>query len=114
MQPVVRTYLAIALALLLSVTGQTMAVARGAAASAGEMVLCTGTGPVTVYVDENGKPTGPPYVCPDCVMHLVVAVLPSDPAPVRLPRTECPFPVRSALVGVVRSVFRATARAPPA
>ncbi|MFV0512694.1 MAG: hypothetical protein ACK5MY_03515 [Jhaorihella sp.] len=109
----VPTYLAIALALLLSVTGQTMAVARGSAASVGEMVLCTGTGPVTVYVDEDGQPTKPPYVCPECVMHLVVAALPSDPAPVRLPRTECPFPVRDALVDTARSVFRATARSPP-
>lgn len=109
-----RTYQALALALLLVLTGQTMAFARGAAAPAGAMVLCTGTGPVTVYMDEDGQPTRPPHVCPECVMNLVAAVLPSDMAPVRLPRTTGPSPVRNAETGTVPAIFRATARAPPA
>jgi len=53
---------------LLLVTGQSMAVARGAAGPAGELVLCTGSGPVVILVDEDGAPVAPPHYCPDCVL----------------------------------------------
>ncbi|WP_323766721.1 hypothetical protein [Marinovum sp.] len=58
------------LALLLSLTGQSMAVARGAAPPVGVMVLCTGAGPLTVLVDETGAPTGPRHLCPECALSL--------------------------------------------
>lgn len=65
-----RTYLAIFLAAVLALTGQSMAVMRGMASASGEMVICTGTGPITVQVDENGQPVGPPHICPDCALSL--------------------------------------------
>lgn len=65
---------AIALALLLVLTGQSMALMRSAPDASGQMVLCTGTGPITVLTDENGQPVGPPHICPDCAMSLFAAV----------------------------------------
>lgn len=45
-----------------------MAVARGAAAATGQMVICTSDGLATVYVDAQGAPTGAPHICPDCML----------------------------------------------
>jgi len=58
------------MALMLTLTGQSMAVARGMPSPSGAMVLCTGTGPITVLVDENGAPVGAPHICPDCALSL--------------------------------------------
>lgn len=66
----VRTYLAVALALVLTLTAQGMALARTAPDPAGQMVLCTGTGPVTVLVDAEGQPTGAVHICPECALSL--------------------------------------------
>lgn len=72
-----RPIFAILLSLVLLATGGMMAVARGQTMVAGQIVLCTGTGPVTVNVDENGEPVGPVHICPDCALSLLAAV----PAP---------------------------------
>jgi hypothetical protein len=110
-----RTYLALALSLLLVLTGQTMALARSAAAPVGEMVLCTGTGPVTVQLDADGRPTdGTNHLCPDCALHFFTAVLPPAQDAVRVPRAVRPSSVREALASVVPVVRRPTARGPPA
>ena len=113
MKPTLRTYLAISLALMLALTGQSMAVARGSTGPAGQMVLCTGTGPVMVYVDENGAPTGPPVFCPDYAQTLLTAV--AQPTKVALARIAKPvvLPVLSAHVRGGRATGRAMARAPP-
>jgi len=60
------------LAIILAFTSQTMAVARGASAATGQMVLCTGTGTVSVYTDAQGQPTGAPHFCPDCALNAVL------------------------------------------
>jgi hypothetical protein len=65
-----RPFQASLLCVLLVLTGQSMAVARGAMASGGQMVICSGAGPVTVHVDAQGNPTTAPRVCPDCVLTL--------------------------------------------
>jgi hypothetical protein len=65
-----RTYLALALAFVLTLTAQNMALARSAPDPAGRMVLCTGMGPVTVLVDAEGQPTGAVHICPDCALSL--------------------------------------------
>ena len=99
---------------LLVLMGQSVAMARGAPGPAGQMVLCTGTGPVMVFVDGDGQPTEAPRFCPDTAMGLlsVVAIaaaeasFTADPGHTRtLPR----------LVDVVRAkpVQRRLARAPP-
>lgn len=62
------------LALMLALTSQSMAVARGAAAASGKIVLCTGAGPVAVYVDAQGQPTGAPHICPDSALNVLFDV----------------------------------------
>ncbi len=113
MQSLLRICLAISLALMLALTGQGMAVVQGSGGPAGHMVLCTGAGLVTIHLDENGNPTGPPVLCPDCVLKLLTAlVLPTVPA---VPTAAPPviLPVRAAPVQMARAHARAMARAPP-
>ncbi len=59
---------------VLVLTAHSMAVARGAAVSVGQIVLCTATGPITVNVDENGQPVGLAHICPDCALSELAAV----------------------------------------
>jgi hypothetical protein len=67
-----RSIIAVLLALVLGLTSQSMAVARGASAATGQMVLCTGTGPVAVYLDAEGQPTSAPHICPDAALNILV------------------------------------------
>jgi len=73
---VLSRYLGFALILALIVSAQSMAVARGATSPAGQIVLCTGHGPVTVFVDEDGQPVDAPHICPDCLTNALASVLP--------------------------------------
>lgn len=71
----IRPILPVVAALLLLVTSQSMAVARGTMRDAtGSMVLCTGTGPITVLMDENGEPIGPSHICPDCALSVIAGL----------------------------------------
>jgi len=108
-----RTYLALVLALLLVLTGQSMAIARGASGPAGEMVLCTGTGPVLVYVDENGAPTKPSQYCPDCALSLLVAMPAPDMDQLLVAVRSVELPLQPVALMRPQSLLRATARAPP-
>ncbi|MDF0603327.1 hypothetical protein P1J78_21575 [Psychromarinibacter sp. C21-152] len=90
-----RPFLATLLSLVLLATSGAMAVARGQAMAAGQIVLCTGTGPLAVAVDARGEPIGPLHVCPDCALTLLAAVdapapdvtFASRPVPVRFEQT---------------------------
>ncbi len=113
MNTVLRTYLAIAMALTLALTGQSVARAVGSAGGLGQMVLCTGTGPVMVFVDENGVPTKPPEYCPDRALNLLVAVAPADLAPRARVSRPVALPTRAAHVQGVEIRTLAHARAPP-
>ena len=76
---------AICLALVLALTGQSMAAMRGATDATGQMVLCIGTESVVVYVDDAGEPTQAPHFCPDCaVMALTPVVSGKINAPLRM------------------------------
>lgn len=108
-----RPFSAFLLCALVALTGGTMAVARGQAASAGQIVICTGSGPVTVDVDTRGQPVGPVHICPDCVMSLLAAVAGGEPdvaAPERVHALRFDLPQRAA-IGRPMTVPRA--RAPP-
>ncbi len=70
------------LALVLLLTAQAAAVAHAAPGPSGQMELCTGTGPVMVYMDEAGNPTGPPVYCPDYALSLIVGIQADGIAPV--------------------------------
>jgi len=74
---------ALFLALCIALTSQAFALARGQAAAAGEMVICTGAGFVTVEVDAKGRPVGPGHICPDAVVAL--AGLSAGPAGAVMP-----------------------------
>ena len=73
------------LVLLLAVSGQGLAQGRGDTAAVGQAVICTGTGPVVIYLDDQGQPTGPPRYCPDFAMHGfdLAASVPLASAPAR-------------------------------
>lgn len=58
MQHGFRIYIAILLASVLVFGGQNLRVMQD---SVGQIVLCTGTGPVAVYVDADGQPVDPPH-----------------------------------------------------
>lgn len=62
------------MAALIVLTAQSAAVARTMPDATGQMVICTGTGPVMVYVDEEGAPTAPPHICPDFALSLLLAL----------------------------------------
>ncbi len=113
MIPAFRPLCALILALVLTLTGQAMAVARGAPGPAGQMVICSGSGPLTVSVDARGQPVGPRHICPDCLAGLTVGLLPAADALVRvLDPAAMVWPV----VSVHRPAWRgmgASARAPP-
>jgi len=68
--------LSFTLALLIAMTSQQMAVARGMTTNAaGQVIVCTGQGVVTLTVDANGVPTDDPlgltHFCPDCALTLL-------------------------------------------
>lgn len=90
MKPILRTYLAITLSLILVLTGQSMAVARGKPDPSGQMVICTGTGPVMISVDARGNPAGPTHICPDAALSLIQADFAASPmAEPRIANTIC-------------------------
>ena len=99
--------------LLLVLTSQSMAAARGATDPTGKMVICTGTGPIVVYVDDSGTPVGPPQYCPDCALVLADPVgefaTVARPAEVELRLSPLAMIERCALTAEARP----NARAPP-
>lgn len=81
------TSLAMVLMLMLALTSVTMSSNRGQTRNAaGQIVLCTGTGPVSVQVDKNGQPIEPVHICPDCALAMFAALI--DPASGFLPNAE--------------------------
>ncbi len=82
--------LQLVLALVLLFTSASMAAARDQTrAAVGQMQLCTGHAVVTVLMDHNGQPLGPPHICPDCVL----AAAPGQPDPPGLPELALALPV---------------------
>lgn len=65
-----------ALCLILVLTAPVLALSRTAPGAAGMMVICTGTGPVSIVVDGTGQPIGQTHICPDCAAAALGAILP--------------------------------------
>ncbi len=95
-----RACLSVLLAVTLVVTAQTLAAARAQPAPAGTMVICAAQGLVTVAVDAQGEPVGPPHICPDGALALM-----AGPAPVAAPLS------RADVTRIARA-FDTRARAP--
>ena len=70
--------LSFSLVALIVLTAQSAAFARTMTDATGQMVICTGTGPMMVYVDEQGELTGAPQICPGYALSLIVALTPSE------------------------------------
>ncbi|WP_260088092.1 DUF2946 family protein [Phaeobacter inhibens] len=106
-----RSYLALALIALMAVTG--VSAQAGMRDATGQMVICTGTGPVMVYIDSDGQPVSPPMDCPECLtfvadLGLALPVLEHSTLPQKLPRD---LTQRTEILPVVR--LAAFARGPP-
>ncbi|UWR63469.1 hypothetical protein K4L02_11945 [Phaeobacter inhibens] len=108
---VLRSYLALALIVLMALTG--ISAQAGMRDAAGQMVICTGTGPVMVYIDSDGQPVSPPMECPECLtfvadLGLALPILGHSTLPQKLPRD---LAQRTEILPVVR--LATFARGPP-
>lgn len=71
---VIARFTSVLLVALVLMTAQSAAVARTMPDATGQMTLCTGTGPTMVYMDAQGNPTGPPHICPEYALSLILAL----------------------------------------
>lgn len=113
MKPVLNRILPLVLSLLVVLTGQGVAASRGMDRAVGHMVLCTGTGPVVVYVDAEGQPTRAPHFCPDYALTLLGAIALADPVLPTAPEHTHPAPLRGAGSLIALPLPFRPARAPP-
>ncbi|MGI9370461.1 MAG: hypothetical protein ACR2O2_16650 [Ruegeria sp.] len=113
MKPTFRRYLAYVLSLLVILTGQGVAASRGINEAVGQMVLCTGSGPVVVYMDETGQPTKPPHYCPDFAVNLLGVVFVEQPTLPPAPDRVFPALPLGAENLVALPLPQTPARAPP-
>ncbi len=83
MSVLLRSLSGLFLAMILTATSLTMAVARGQTLPVDQIVICHGMGVATVLVDAEGNPTGPAHLCPESALSLFAAVtdLPPPPMP---------------------------------
>ncbi|RPE66356.1 hypothetical protein EDD53_2058 [Pacificibacter maritimus] len=107
--------LAFVLAALMIATSGAMATARGVARdAAGQMVLCTGMGPVTVLMDTQGQPIGKAHYCPDCALGTLAFVDGDAVVPKASYRAQdLEFPRQFSAQAIVNKVIN-VARGPPA
>ena len=113
MKVAVNRILPLILSLLVILTGQGVAASRGMDNAVGQMVLCTGSGPVVVYMDENGQPTSPPHYCPDYALALLGAVMVPSVALPEVSQQMLPSPKRQTGNLIASPKPRQPARAPP-
>ena len=110
---ILRRLFSLFLTLALAFTSISVAQARGAAAATDQMVICSGTGTMVVYVDADGQPTHAPHLCAECVLMLA----PTDAdAPLLLTRTlphTKPTPPPAFAAAPPLTAPRPPTRAPP-
>ena len=108
-----RTYLAIVLAALLAFASYGGASAQMMRDATGQMVICTGTGAVTIYVDDDGQPAAPPHPCTECISPTQDAALVQS-APLPKPAPQIRSQVAAVDFSAPTALLRAwQARAPP-
>jgi hypothetical protein len=86
-----RTFIAALAILATLLTAGAVGAARGQAMAVGEVELCANGMAVTVPVDAEGRPTGAPHWCPDCVLTLLTG-LPAAPAMLVAPDSTSAVP----------------------
>ena len=109
-----RSYLAIMLSLLLVLTGHSMAVARGMPGVAGQIEICSGTGPVMIALDAEGNPTGPAHICPEAALSLIQASMVSPDVLIAVTGSVARVAYVQAASGTGSGTARPQARGPPA
>lgn len=109
-----RPIFAILLALMLLATTGAMASTRGMMRDAtGQMVLCIGTGSVTVNVGADGQPIEAAPMCPDCALGHLDATFLRAKAPQLIERASVLARNWDVEIGQGRAAIRACARSPP-
>lgn len=108
-----RIYLALTLALVVALAGHASASVKGGRDASGQIVICSGDGPVTIYVDDEGQPAPAPHFCPDCVMHLLDMVPVPDDLTMRAYGGQAYDRSWGAIAQVHWIALKAAARAPP-
>ena len=108
-----RRYVAITMALVLVLTGHSMAIARGLTGPEGFAEYCIGESAVMVPVDAEGNPTGPAHLCPEVSFSLLNWIA-TDPQEVGLAlgRGEGLRSPQVTVEDVIRPIAE-SARAPP-
>ncbi len=73
--------LACVLACALILQGQSAAARVTMKDATGQIVICTGTGLMAVFVDADGQPVDNPEPCPDCMIVSILALIDADVQP---------------------------------
>jgi len=108
-----RSYLTLFLVLAVTLTAHSAGALQGVRDATGQIVICSGSGPLVIYVDSDGQPARAPHDCPDCITLGMDALAPSQrpqhvvPEPMR--RVDQPEQIRV----LSRMPLRASARSPP-
>ena len=108
-----RSYLTMFLVLAVTLTAHSAGAMRGMRDATGQIVICSGTGPVVIYVDADGQPARAPGNCPDCItLNMDLTVGPQQaPLTARQPQVMAQQSQRAWIQS--RMPLLACARAPP-
>ncbi len=108
-----RSYLTLFLVLAVTLTAHSAGALQGMRDATGQIVICSGSGPLVIYVDSNGQPARAPHDCPDCITLGLDALAPfqqpSHVAPEPMRRVDQPKQIRVHS----RMPLQACARSPP-
>lgn len=108
-----RTIPVLCLCLLTALTSVSLAVARGAPQPVDRIVLCTGSGALSVAVDARGRPVGPPHHCPDCILAFCAEPPVQQDMASRVPARRADHPPETGQPAATGRFAAFTARAPP-
>mgnify|MGYP000008375647 CR=1 FL=1 len=108
-----RSYLTLILVLAVTLTAHSAGAMRGMRDATGQMVICSGTGPVVIYVDADGQPARAPGNCPDCIMLAMDLSVAPEQMPMAMPRPKGRVQQSTQVRLSSRMVLQARARAPP-
>lgn len=98
---------------LIAISSVQLAAARGQSPAVGTMVICSGSGPLMVLVDETGQPTGGVMVCPDYALSVFADMDSAAPEAVGVPVWRDLWSARTVSHGRAADLPRTQPRGPP-